>query len=308
MVLDHFKITIGINSAKSPYIYTIIPIDMKKLILLVFTFSFLAANAHIEPPKTKKEKANAEANYARAKAACIKESILYSISSENKETKVIHAFFDEEGREKTLMLYDKMGELSSIVAQTYDKHGNLVLDADRTPKGIMQEMNILHYDDDGLIWNIISYDSAWNISGSLSYEMMPETNEVYLTKNNDMHALQYTITYHYNKGLDEGDCSGIVQTDADGKLMIRVENLFDDNGQRSRKIVYGNDGSLNFTYHYTYNESGDFSEIRKIGSDGNLQRTDVYKYNDKGFVNAVKVLDAEGKVIANRRYDYVFRD
>ena len=279
---------------------------MKKLILIIFTFSFLAANAHIEPPKTIKEKAKAKSDFLRKKTAGLKESILYSISPDKKEVKMIHVFFDEEGREKTLFLYDKIGELSSVVAQTYDKQGNLVLDADRTPEGIMQEMNVLHYDDDGLIWNIISYDSAWNISGSLSYEMMPETAEVYVTKTNDKHMLQYTITYRYDKGLDEGDCSGIIQTDADGKLMIRVENVFDSNGQRTRKLVFGKDDSLDFTYHYTYNTSGDFSEIRKIGADGNLQRTDVYTYNDKGFVSAVKVMDAEGKEIANRRYDYVY--
>lgn len=281
---------------------------MKKFLLTLLSFAFLIAHAHIEPPKTKKEKQDAAVKYARNKAAGIAESKVFSVQSDGSEIIMMHSHFDSEGREKSLMLYDKMGKLTSIVAQTYDMHGNLVLDADRSPDGMLQEMNVLQYDRDGLIWNIISYDSTWAISGSLGYELMPETNEVYVTKTNEKHALQYTITYRYENGLDEGEYTGIVQTDADGKMMMHVENIFDDNGQRSEKRIYNPDETLNFTYHYRYNGKGDFEEIRKTGADGKLQRTDSYTYNDKGLVQSLKVKDADGKTIAHQRFEYVYSE
>jgi hypothetical protein len=281
---------------------------MKKFFLTLFSFAFLIVNAHIEPPKTKKEKQDALAKYARNKAARIAESKLFSVQPDNSEIIMMHSHFDAEGREKSLMLYDKSGELTALVVQTYDIHGNLVLDADLSSDGKLQEMNVLQYDRDGLIWNIISYDSAWAISGSLAYELIPEINEVYVTKTIKTNKTQYTISYHYEKGLDEGECTGIVQSDEEGKLMMRVENIFDAEGLRVEKRIYNPDETLNFSYHYRYNGKGDFVEIRKTGVDGKLQRNDSYTYNDKGLVQSLKVKDAEGKTITHQRFEYVYSE
>lgn len=212
--------------------------------------------------------------------------------------------YDSLGRETNMTLYSKHGIPESWVTQTYDQYGNLVLDVDCDSLGQMKEMNVLEYDQEGLIWNIISYDSNWAISGSLRYVPIPETNEVFVEKKDAAHLLQYTISYQYDDGIESGLCTQIVQLNDTGSQMIRVENVFDENKKRTHKHIYDEQDSLSFTYMYSYTDWGGLFEITKKMADGSISRTDIYTYNDFKLPETITVTDSENNTIARRLYVY----
>lgn len=278
---------------------------MKTIFVVLFFFASVSASlAHIEPSKTLREKSDAHKQYQKIAKALIKSSMLYSLDDNEVKTRIIGYEYDSLGRELGMILYDKQGNPERIVTQTYDRYGNLSLDVDCDTTGLMKEMNVLEYDHEGLIWNIISYDSSWKISGSLRYTPVPETNEVIVEKTDAHHHPQYTISYRYAENLETGLCKGIVQNDAVGKQMIRVENVYDENELRTHKHIFNQDDSLSFTYEYTYTDEGEFLEIKKIMPDGSLSRTDRYTYNEDSLIDTITVTDGENKVIARRLYTY----
>jgi hypothetical protein len=275
------------------------------LIGMLLIINFLAM-AHIEPPKTLSEKLKMEVAYAKKASAGVKECLVKNINIDGKEVPIVHYFYDCLGREERMFLYDSEGEIEAHVIQVYDASGNLVLDADRSPEGLLKEMNVLGYDDEGLIWTITSYDSAWMMSGKLSYEIRPETSEVFVTKINRENSPEYSISYQYESSIDDGNCIEIIQNDAQGMLKIRVENEFNTNGLRTKKHIYNTENELSYSFLYTYTENGDFATITQVDAEEKVIRTDRYTYNEKGFVSHLTVVKADGTVSAERVYDYVF--
>lgn len=280
---------------------------MKMLFLAAVLLISTLLSAHIEPPKTLKEKKEREAGFAKKAAAGMRSTLICDRSADAKLLPVVQYYYDNSGRDSLILLHDKEGRLDAIVVQVYDQFGNLVLDADRSPEGLLKEMNVLEYDEDGLIWKIVSYDSAWQISGRLSYELMPETAEVFVTKTDKDNKPEYAISYHYADSPDFGNCFEIIQNDAAGALKLRVENEYGSDGRRTKKHIYGADDSLSYSFAYTYNSAGDFLEIIQTDADGQLMRTDTYTYDEKGFVSAFKAIKADGKVMADRLYQNVFK-
>lgn len=270
------------------------------LFILILQFSY----GHIEPPKTLQEKLEADEQRQRIAQANIHAASLYSIDENNEQTCMVNWVYDSLGRETNMTLFSKEGLPESWITQTYDQYGNLVLDVDCDSLGHMKEMNILEYDQEGLIWNITSYDSNWAISGSLRYVPVPETNEIYVEKKNAAHQLQYTISYQYEDGIESGLCTQIVQLDDAGGQMIRVENVFDANNIRTHKRIYDQNDSLSFTYDYSYTAWGGIFEIAKKMADGSISRTDIYTYNEFNLPETITITDAENNTIARRLYIY----
>ncbi|KAF0130103.1 MAG: hypothetical protein FD155_1889 [Bacteroidetes bacterium] len=279
---------------------------MKSYLISIFLVFNMMANAHIEPPKTLKEKLKMEVEYAKKASAGMRECFIKNKLPDGKEVAVVHYFYDCQGREERMYLFDAEGKIEAHVIQVYDASGNLVLDADRSPEGLLKEMNVLGYDDDGLIWTITSYDSAWMISGKLTYEVRPETSEVFVSKINKDNGQEYSISYQYDGSIEDGDCIEIIQNDAQGSLKIRVENEFDTNGLRTKKHIYGPDNELSYSFFSTYNPNGDFATITQVDAEEKVIRTDTYTYNDKGFVSYLRVVKADGTISAERVYEYVF--
>ncbi len=280
---------------------------MKKLLLAAVLLISTVLSAHIEPPKTLKEKKEREAGFAKKAAAGMKSTLVSNRAADAKLLPVVQYFYDVSGRDSIMLLHDKDGRPDAIVVQVYDQFGNLVLDADRSPEGLLKEMNVLEYDEDGLIWKIVSYDSAWQLSGRLSYELMPETAEIFVVKTGKDNLLEYTISYLYADSPDFGNCFEIIQNDAEGALKLRVENEYGADGRRTKKHIFGADDSLSYSFAYTYNAAGDFLEIKLTDADGQLMRNDTYSYDEKGFVSAFKAVKADGKVVADRLYQNIYK-
>lgn len=283
---------------------------MRSLLLILFLSLTYIVSAHIEPPKTLREKQDAAAQQLKIKNSGMKSCRMVKINIEGSlpgstEIPVATWFYDGQGRDSILHLFDAGGEWQSIVTQTYNPAGSLVIDADTDLRGRLREMNMLTYSAEGLIRKVTSYDStSFTVTATMIYEEKPEKQSVIATKRNPDGSLVYTIQYRYSPDLESGHNVETTQLDADGALKIRTENLFDDAGMRTEKRVYNKDNQLDFTYFYTYTPSGDFAEIRKVMADGGLSRVDAYVYNERGLVSELQVKDGEGKWLAYRKYFY----
>lgn len=278
---------------------------MRKMLTLVLVMIVLALQAHIEPPKTHKEKQKALQVYSKKAAAGMKSCRISTVLPDQSVQPLVDYWFDDKGRESHMTLFDE-GKETARVVQVYDAAGNLILDADRDPQGLLMEMNVLEYDEDGLIYKIVSYDSTWHISGCLTYESRPETNEIYVTKHSPDQKLEYTISYLYQENPDESECVEIIQNEASGAQRMRVENEYGADGLRSSKLIFGSDNSLSYRFDYTYTPSGDFKEITQLSPEGEVMRKDYYTYNEMGFVERFKSVKANGQISIERVYTYQF--
>lgn len=282
----------------------------RSIFLAIYLFLSFSVLAHIEPPKTKREKQDAARQHLKIKESGIRNCQMFSVGISDgipasSESPVATWYYDAQGRDSVIHMFGKGGELQTIVKQTYNYAGSLVIDADTDPSGNLQELNLLTYSEDGLIRKVTSYDStSFTVTATMVYEEKYEVQSVFATKRNPDGSLVYTILYRYSPDLESGSNVKTTQLDAEGNLKIRTENLFDAAGMRTEKRIFNKDNQLDFTYFYTYTSSGDFAEIRKVMADGSLSRTDTYTYNNKGFVSELQVKDGEGKWLAYRKYYY----
>ncbi len=269
-------------------------------LFLVFVFSALIAEAHIEPPKSAAERENMLNNRKKYREAGVMKASAIQLGSDGKDRKLADWIYDAMGRESSIVMYDAKDGTKTYVAQTYDHMENLVLDADQDEGGHIVEMNTLEYNELNLIKRIVSFDSSLRISGIMEYTYLTDT--VLATKYNADFSFQYTIHYTYENGKN----TGAIQRDASGKLMIKTINRFGYDGLRSVKEVYNVEDKLDFYYTYTYNEAGDFSKIEKRSPDKMLQRTNVYTYNKKRLPQTIEFTDGEGKLMMRREYNYLY--
>lgn len=283
---------------------------MRSFFVFLFLSLAITVSAHIEPPKTLREKQEAVAQQLKIKKSGMKNCRMFKVEISDGmpghgETPVATWFYDGQGRDSILHLFDAEGKLQSIVSQTYNPAGSLVIDADTDPHGKLLELNMLTYSEDGLIRKVTSYDStSFRITATMIYEEKPGKQSVMATKRNPDGSLVYTIQYRYSPDLESGRNVETTQLNADGTLKIRTENLFDDAGMRTEKRVYNSDNQLDFTYFYTYTPSGDFAAIRKVMADGSISRVDSYGYYGNGLVSELQVKDGDGKLLAYRKYFY----
>jgi len=283
---------------------------MRSFLLNLFLCLTFTVSAHIEPPKTIREKNETYQQQQKIKTSGLKSCRMFKVGIADgmpaqDETPVATWFYDSRGRDSVIHLFDAGGKMQSVVNQTYNNAGSLVIDADTDPRGRLQEMNMLTYSEDGLIRKVTSYDStSFTITATMVYEEKAEMNSVMATKRNPDGSLVYTIQYRYAPDLVDGRNVETTQLDSEGSLMIRTENHFDAAGMRTEKRIFNKDKQLDFTYFYSYTPSGDFSEIRKVMADGSLSRVDTYSYNKQGFVSELQVKDGEGKWLAYRKYYY----
>ncbi len=272
----------------------------KTLIISQMLLTALAAEAHIEPPRSVAERETLLSSRKKYREAGVMKSTAMQVGTDGNNRKLAEWIYDTQGRESNIVMFDAKDETKTYITQTYDRQGNLVLDADRDEEGRILEMNVLEYNDLTLIKRIVSYDSSLRISGILEYTYLTDT--VLATKFKPDFSIQYTILYTF----EDGKNTGAIQRDASGKLIIRTLNRFGNDGLRSAKEVYNAADKLDYYFTYSYNAAGDFFKIEKCNPDKTLQRTDIYTYNAKGLLETIEVTGADRKLIMRRAYNYTY--
>lgn len=272
----------------------------KTLIISQMLLTAIAAEAHIEPPKSAAERETLLNNRKKYREANVMKSMAMQSGTDGKDRKLAEWMYDVQGRESNIVMFDANDNTKTFITQTYDHQGNLVLDADQDEEGRIVEMNTLEYNNLNLIKRVVSYDSSLRISGILEYTYLTDT--VLATKYKPDFSIQYTVHYTFEAEKN----TGAIQRDASGKLMIRTINRFGYDGLRSAKEVYNAADKLDYYFTYSYNDAGDFFKIEKRNPDKILQRTDLYTYNLKGLPETIEVTDADGKLIMRRAYIYTY--
>ncbi len=278
-------------------------------ILVTLLFSFCMVVAHEEPPKTKKEKAEANAKQEKMMRNGISQVTIWRHNIENgivsdAKEKYAELNYNDKGLNTSILVYSH-DSLKYKTVNVFDFDGNRILDFDyevEKPAGNA----IFQYSEEGLIRKIINIDSAGNVVSEDEYFWNPKALTITLKSVKNSGILDYSYTYFYNTSDFSGNCIGIEHRDSTGKLVMRVENVFDENNIRQEKKIFNSDNKLDYKFSYTYTPGGDFSVITKIDADGKIMKTDTYTYNDKGILTTVESKDANGIVTDKLSYEYSF--
>jgi hypothetical protein len=279
-------------------------------LFLAFVLMSLVANAHEEPAKTLKEKKEKSANRSKIVSAGIKSSLLYkyelkegNVVSES-EFLLLKSNYDKNGNICEMILFKSTDSIDVKVVLTYDENNNLITDTDFDADNNILEGIRYSFNQDGLVIN--QKNLGENGVADSEFEYWRDEKRYTLTMKKILLSgeVEYLLIYQYSESIDEGNNIGITKQTADGKLIMRVENVFDDNGQRLYKKIYDENDKLMYYFSYKYFDNGEFKEISKFGADEVLMTKTVYTLNSDGLQNAISSYNADGKLVSYSEYRY----
>ena len=141
------------------------------------------------------------------------------------------------------------------------------------------------------------------------YRFPYETNNKKLTllftKFKPIDNLEYQIIYKYSGSVDKGNNYEITKQNPTGKLIMRVENLFENKDSRTHKKIYDENNKLMYYSEYSNDKKAEkIGTILKKSSDDIVLTSTVYSYNTDGFAESVKTFDESGILTAFLTYRY----
>jgi len=274
------------------------------LLILCFINS---VQAHEEPPKTKKEKADAQAKQEKmirngiSRVTIWKHNVENGVVSDVKQ-KYAELNYNENGLNTSILVYSN-DSLKNKIVNVYDFDGNRILDFDYE-EGKPAGNAIFQYSKEGLIQDIINIDSAGNVVSEDKYFCNPKELAITLSSFCAPNKLNYSYTYIYDTGVFSGNCIEIIHRDSAENQVMRVVNVYDKNNIRQEKMIFNADNKQEYKFTYTYTASGDFSVITKIGADEKTIETNTYSYDNKGNLISVVSKDKNGIVTDVLTYTY----
>ena len=278
------------------------------LIGLIMNISILSA--HEEPAKTIKEKQIKEKNRKEIMSLKIQSYTVwnYSVnndSSEGRKEKYLVTEFDRKGNIASMSVFKTSDSLDYSVVFTYDKDNNMITDTDFNPSGEIAEDIKFSYDNKGRVKEQVNYLQNGVFDSKFTYEIENKKSEVVFTKYKPLELIEYQIIYNYSGSVDIGNNSEIIKQGPDGKLIMRVENIFDKNDQRTHKKIFDENNKMLYYFEYTYDKkTGKFSTIDKKSPDGKTISVTSYTYNQKGQTDTVKTLNDSGQLTSLMKHSY----
>jgi hypothetical protein len=216
------------------------------------------------------------------------------IAFENKFDKV----------EKSAKCFFKSADSLDVkVVLTYDENNILFTDTDFDAIIIFRGIR-LRFNQDGL--SLIKKILGENGVANSEFEYLRDEKQHTLTMKKILLSgeVEYLLIYQYAESIDEGSNIGITKQTTDGKLIMRVENVFDDNGKRLYKKIFDENDKLMYYFSYKYFDNGEFKEISKFGADEVLMTKTVYTLNSDGLQNEISSYNSDGKFVSYSEYRY----
>jgi hypothetical protein len=128
---------------------------------------------------------------------------------------------------------------------------------------------------------------------------------VLFTKFKPQDKVEYHIIYKYSGSVDMGNNIEIIKQDPTGKLIMRVENIFDKKDSRTHKKIYDENNKLMYYFEYTYDKkTNKFGTILKKSPEDKVLSSTIYSYNIDGMTESVKTLDESGQITSFLTYKY----
>ena len=265
--------------------------------------------AHEEPPKTQKEKKEAEAKRNKilknkiTRITIWENHIEKGIVTENKQ-KYAELNYNADGLNTSILLYKSNDTLEGKTIKTYDINKKMILDCDFEGSGNTSEKSVFQYHGTGLIEKIFNIDTNGLVSSYAEYIYKAKERRIVFTCYKSTGQNNYTYNYLYDTDIVNGNCIEIEHRDSIGTLVMRVINTYDKNGVRTEKAIYNAENKLDYKFTYTYTDDKNFSIITKISATGEIMKTDTYSYNNKSNLISVVSKDKNGTVTDALSYTY----
>lgn len=283
---------------------------MKKIVLLLLVLNYvIGAFAHIEPTKTVKEKKENEEKRKTILKNKIQSYIVWNheindhkINFNSKE-KNVKFVFDKNGNNTELIIFKKNGEISIKKVLVFDENNNMESNMEYSSDLSLTRKANYYYGTQNKVVSQINYNHNSEIESKFIY--VPNTNEniITFTKLNTSDSIEYQIIYKYDENENN---IGVTKQYTSGEIILRVQNIFNINNQRTKKKIFDTDNELLFYFEYTYFEnSNKFASITKKSSEGKTISKSLYKLNGFGMLESITETDANDNIISHSTYQYI---
>lgn len=267
-------------------------------------------SAHEEPSKTIKDKQMKEKDRKEIMSLKIQSYTVWNYSvvqgtPEERKEKYLVTEFDKRGNINSMIVYKPGDSLDYKVNFTYDKDNNMITDTDHDASGAISEDIKYSYDGSGRVKKQFNYNKGNEFDSKFTYEIDNKNLTVLFTKFKPLDKIEYHIIYKYSGSVDMGNNVEIIKQDPTGKLIMRVENIFDNKDSRTQKKIYDENNMLMYYFEYTYDKkTNKFGTILKKSPEGKILTSTVYSYNTDGLSESVKTFDESGVLTSFLTYKY----
>jgi YD repeat-containing protein len=286
---------------------------MKKLLVIVLgiMINIFLVFAHEEPAKTLKEKLEKEKSRIEiieneiTSLTVWKYEILDNKPDLISKEKFLTTLYDTSGNISEMHFFKADDTLDYKVIFGYDENNNMITDTDYNPDGTIAQRIEYMYDENGRVKEQINYLSSGAIDSKFTYDIDKDGDILLFNKYKPLDSIEYQIIYKYNGSVDNGNNIEIVKQKPDGDLLLRVENIFNDENQRVQKRIFDENNRLLYYFEYSYfDHSNRFSSITKLSSENLPISETIYTLNEYGFIETVKTMDNFGGILSFSRYEY----
>ncbi|MGI6340519.1 MAG: hypothetical protein ACOXZV_14240 [Bacteroidales bacterium] len=285
---------------------------MKKLILLtlILVSSPTVSSAHEEPAKTlsekkAKEKDRKEILSKRISSYTVMKHSIANGSITTHQERYLVTEYDKNGNIYSMSVYKSGDSLDYKIIFTYDQNNNMITDTDYDPLGKISENIKFTYDDAGRVKEQYNYTKDNEFDSRFTYEIDNKNLTLLFTKFKPQDKIEYHIIYKYLKSVDQGNNVEIIKQDPGGKLIMRVENVFDDKDSRTHKKIFDENNRLMYYFEYSYDKkTKKFGTILRKSPDDRVLSSTIYTYNSNGLTESVKTLNESGQITSFLTYKY----
>ena len=287
-------------------------IRVKKLILLtlILVSSPTVSSAHEEPAKTlsekkAKEKDRKEILSKRISSYTVMKHSIANGSITTHQERYLVTEYDKNGNIYSMSVYKSGDSLDYKIIFTYDQNNNMITDTDYDPLGKISENIKFTYDDAGRVKEQYNYTKDNEFDSRFTYEIDNKNLTLLFTKFKPQDKIEYHIIYKYLKSVDQGNNVEIIKQDPGGKLIMRVENVFDDKDSRTHKKIFDENNRLMYYFEYSYDKkTKKFGTILRKSPDDRVLSSTIYTYNSNGLTESVKTLNESGQITSFLTYKY----
>lgn len=237
------------------------------ILLISLLIAFSNSYAHEEPSKILKEKKEKEEKRLSVLQRKIKSVTVWkhaivneAVDKEQKE-KFITTKYNKNGNISAMLIYKSTDSLDYKVVFTYDDNNNIITDTDYNPDGSIYENIKYTYDNMGRVTSQLNYTSDGSIDSKFTYVIDNDNNQLLFNKYKPLNSIEYQIIYKYSGNPDESNNIEIVKQTAEEKLIMRVENIFNEKNQRILKKIFNENDKQIYYFKYSYDEKTNNNSI-----------------------------------------------
>ncbi len=285
------------------------------LLIIISLLNSFSLFAHEEPSKTLKEKEDKEEKrmfILKNKINSVtvwKNKLESGVPDIQSRTKYYTMFYDEKGNLSSIYVFTPTGLLEYRTEYTYDNDNNMISDTDYDIDGNIIEKSEFKYDSEGRVTEQFNYDSTGALDSRFTYTIDNENHQIIFIKYKPLDNIEYKIIYKYSGSVDSGNNIEIIKQKPGGELIMRVQNVFDSNNFRLKKIIYDENNRIMYYFQYEYyKDTKNFSSITKKSEQNKILMKSVYDYNENGLINNVVNYDENNAIITYMSYTYDYKE